>query len=143
MTVALILAGKDPEVVTTRPHRTLHEVAALLSERGIGAAIVSDDAGEVLGIVSERDIVRAIGRHGGSVLDDAVSRHMTRKVVTTGPGEAVDHVMDMMTSGRFRHVPVMENNRLVGVVSIGDVVKFRLDSIEWEYRAMRDYIATA
>lgn len=143
MTVAMILAGKSRDVVTTQPHRTLQQAAALLAERGIGAAIVADGAGAVMGIISERDIVRAIGRHGAAVLDDPISKHMTSKVVTTEPGEAVDHVMDMMTSGRFRHVPVMDHNRLVGVVSIGDVVKFRLDSIEWEYRAMRDYIATA
>jgi CBS domain-containing protein len=143
MTVALILASKGREVIMTQPHRTLKEAAALLAEKGIGAAIVTDGAGAVVGIVSERDIVRAVGRHGGSVLDEPVSKHMTGKVVTTEPGEAVDHVMDVMTSGRFRHLPVMENNRLVGIVSIGDIVKFRLDSIEWEYRAMRDYIATA
>lgn len=143
MTVALILAGKSREVIITQPHRTLQEAAALLAEKGIGAAIVADAAGEVVGIISERDIVRSVGRFGGSALNEPVSKHMTSKVVITNPGEAVDHVMDMMTSGRFRHLPVVENNRLVGVVSIGDVVKFRLNSIEWEYRAMRDYIATA
>jgi CBS domain-containing protein len=143
MTVALILATKGHDVTTIQPHRTLQEVAALLADKGIGAAIVSDGSGEVLGIVSERDIVRAIGRHGDAVLNDAVSRHMTTKVNSTDPNDPIDHVMEMMTSGRFRHMPVMDKGRLVGVVSIGDVVKHRLESIESEHRAMRDYIATA
>jgi CBS domain-containing protein len=146
MTVALILASKGHDVVMIQPHRTLREAAALLADKGIGAAIVSggvDGAGEVLGMISERDIVRAIGRHGAGVLMEAVSKHMTSKVVTTVPGEPVDHIMELMTNGRFRHVPVVENSRLVGVISVGDVVKFRLDSMESDQRAMRDYIATA
>jgi CBS domain-containing protein len=143
MTVALILATKDPDVITIMPHRTLQEAALLLAEKRIGAAIVSDGAGEVLGIISERDIVCAVGRQGGGVLGDAVSAHMTSKVVTTEPGEAVDHVMELMTNARFRHLPVIEHHRLVGIVSIGDVVKYRLDSMESDSRAMRDYIATA
>lgn len=105
--------------------------------------IVSDGSGAVLGIISERDIVRAVGRTGKSALLEPVSKHMTSKVISTNPGDAVDHVMEMMTSGRFRHMPVMEQGRLVGVVSIGDVVKHRLESMENEHRAMREYIATA
>jgi CBS domain-containing protein len=143
MTVALILASKGHDVVMIQPHRTLREAAALLADKGIGAAIVSGGDGEVLGIISERDIVHAIGRHGDSVLNDAVSKHMTSKVGTTEPREPVDHIMELMTNSRFRHVPVIEDGRLVGIISIGDVVKFRLDSMETEQRAMRDYIATA
>jgi CBS domain-containing protein len=143
MTVALVLAGKSPDVVTIQPHRTLQEASALLADKGIGAAIVSDGAGDVLGIVSERDIVRAVARNGGAALGDAVSSHMTTKLETTEPGEAVDHVMEIMTRGRFRHLPVMEHHRLVGVVSIGDVVKYRIESMQTEHDAMRDYIATA
>ena len=143
MTVALILALKGHDVTTIQPHRTLQEVTALLADKGIGAAIVVDGAGQVLGILSERDVVRAIGRHGDKVLNDAVSKHMTSKVITTDPNDPVDHVMEMMTSGRFRHMPVMDGGRLVGVVSIGDVVKHRLELIESEHRALRDYIATA
>jgi CBS domain-containing protein len=143
MTVAQILAGKSPEVVTMPPHRSLQEATALLAERGIGAVIITGAAGDVVGIISERDIVRAIARDGGKVLHESLSRHMTGEVVTTELGESVDHVMETMTHGRFRHLPVIENRRLVGVVSIGDIVKFRLESMETEYRAMRDYIATA
>jgi CBS domain-containing protein len=143
MTVALILASKGRDVATTQPHRTLQEIATVLAEKGIGAVIVTGGDGEVLGILSERDIVRAVGRHGADVLQDSVSKHMTSKVVTTTMDEAIDNVMEIMTAGRFRHVPVIHNGRLAGVVSIGDVVKHRLALMESEHRALRDYIATA
>ena len=143
MTVALILAGKSPDVITIQPHNTLHEASALLAEKGIGAAIVTDGAGHVVGVVSERDIVRAIARSGCDALKDPVSTHMTSEVETTEPVEVVDKVMEMMTRGRFRHLPVIDNHRLVGVVSIGDIVKYRLESMQSEYNAMRDYITTA
>ncbi len=143
MTVAIILAAKGNDVTTTQPHRTLQEVAGILADRGIGAAIVTGGNGEVLGIISERDIVRAIGRQGDKVLGDAVSKHMTSKVVTITPDEPIEQVMEAMTAHRFRHLPVIHNGRLAGVVSIGDVVKHRLESIETEHRALREYIATA
>jgi CBS domain-containing protein len=143
MTVALILDEKGRDVATTQPHRTLLEIATVLAEKGIGAVIVTGGDGEVLGILSERDIVRAIGRHGVQVLQDSVSKHMTSKVVTTTLHDAIDNVMEIMTTERFRHVPVMHNGRLAGVVSIGDVVKHRLALMESEHRALRDYIATA
>jgi CBS domain-containing protein len=143
MTVALILAAKGNDVTTTQPHRTLLEIAGVLAEKGIGAVIVSGGDGEVLGILSERDIVRAVGRHGVGVLQDAVSKHMTSKVVTARMDDAIDHVMETMTAGRFRHLPVISNSRLVGVVSIGDVVKHRIALIESEHRALREYIASA
>jgi CBS domain-containing protein len=130
-------------VTTTQPHRTLQEMATVLAEKGIGALIVTGVDGEVLGVLSERDIVRAIGRHGVGVLQDAVSKHMTSKVETTTMDEAIDTVMEMMTAGRFRHIPVIDHGRLAGVVSIGDVVKHRLELMESEHRALRDYIATA
>ncbi len=143
MTVAVILAAKGNDVTTTQPHRTLQEIAAILAERGIGAVIITGGDGEVLGILSERDIVRAIGRNGVGVMEDAVSKHMTTKVVTASMEDAIDHVMEQMTAGRFRHLPVVHNGRLSGVVSIGDVVKHRLELIESEHRALREYIATA
>lgn len=143
MTVALILAAKGNDVTTTQPHRTLLEVAAILAERGIGAVIVTGGDGEVLGILSERDIVRAVGRQGVGALQESVSKFMTSKVVTTRMDQSIDHVMEQMTAGRFRHLPVIDKGRLVGVVSIGDVVKHRLESIESEHRALREYIATA
>ncbi len=143
MTVALILAAKGNDVTTTQPHRTLQEVAAILAERGIGAVMVTGGDGEVLGILSERDIVRSVGRHGVDVLQEPVSKHMTSRVVTASMDDSIDQVMEQMTSGRFRHLPVIKAGRLVGVVSIGDVVKHRLELIESEHRALRDYIASA
>jgi CBS domain-containing protein len=143
MTVARILAGKGRSVVTVQPHRSLAEAAALLVERHIGALVVADADQAVLGIISERDIVRATVRHGASALENPVSRHMTAKVVTCTPEAALEELMETMTEGRFRHLPVMEDGRLVGIVSIGDVVKHRIAAVEAEHQAMREYIATA
>jgi CBS domain-containing protein len=143
MTVARILAAKGRDVLTTQPHRTLTEVAAILTARNIGAAVVADAQGRILGMLSERDILRAVGKDGANVLNDAVSKHMTASVVTTREDESVDMTMEKMTTGRFRHLPVVVDERLVGIVSIGDVVKYRLEQLEHEHQAMRDYIATA
>ncbi|KMO40630.1 inosine-5-monophosphate dehydrogenase [Methylobacterium tarhaniae] len=143
MTVARILSQKGRTVVTVQPHRTLAEAAALLTEKGIGALVVSDAGQTVLGMLSERDIIRAVVRGGGAALDAPVSRHMTAKVVSCTRTAAIDEVMELMTDGRFRHVPVVEDGRLVGLVSIGDVVKHRIESVEAEHRALREYIATA
>ncbi|MGO4869510.1 MAG: CBS domain-containing protein [Roseiarcus sp.] len=143
MDVARILSEKGRDVLTTQPHRTVKEVAALLAARGVGAAVVSDDAIGVLGIVSERDIVRAIGRGSASVLEEPVSRHMTAKVSTVTEDTSIDLVMEIMTNQRFRHLPVVENGRLVGIVSIGDVVKRHVDAIDSERHALREYIASA
>jgi CBS domain-containing protein len=143
MTVARILAAKGKDVVTTQPHRTLAEAAALLMTKNIGAAVVVDAQGRVLGIVWERDIVHAIGKSGAAALTDAVSKHMTTAVVTAHEDESVDTTMEKMTVRRCRHLPVVAGERLVGIVSIGDVVKYRLDQLEHEHRAMREYIATA
>jgi CBS domain-containing protein len=96
-----------------------------------------------LGILSERDIVRAIGQKGALALNDAVSQHMTAKVITTADEETVYETLEKMNAGRFRHLPVVNNGRLAGIVSIGDVVKYRLNEMEHEHIAMREYIATA
>ncbi len=143
MTVARILAMKGTEVVTAQPHRTLREVAELLASRDIGAIVVADIQGSVLGILSERDIVRAIGRKGSDALSDSVSMHMTTKVVTTTLDETVHATMEMMNQGRFRHLPVIHEGKLGGILSIGDVIKYRLAEMEHEHSAMREYIATA
>ena len=143
MTVARILSQKGRTVVTVQPHRTLAEAAALLTEKGIGALVVSDAGQTVLGILSERDIIRAVVRGGGAALEAPVYRHMTAKVICCSRASAVDEVMELMTDGRFRHVPVVEDGRLVGLVSIGDVVTHRIESVEAEHQAMREYIATA
>jgi CBS domain-containing protein len=143
MSVAQILKGKGRDVVTTQPHRTLMEAAQLLGEKGIGALVVSDASRSVLGILSERDIIRAVARNGPGALEQAVSKYMTAKVFTVSEDTPVDTVMETMTNGRFRHVPVTADGQLIGLVSIGDVVKHHVNEIENEHRALRDYIATA
>jgi CBS domain-containing protein len=143
MTVARILAVKGRDVFTTQPHRTLQETAGLLASRKIGAVVVTGADDSVLGIISERDIVRAVAERGAAALDDAVSRHMTSDVFTATVGASINDIMERMTRSRFRHVPVVENERLAGLVSIGDLVKHRIAEIETEHRALRDYIATA
>jgi len=143
MTVARILSEKGREVFTTQPHRTLKEVIDLLAAKGVGAVVVADASMSVLGILSERDVVRVISQHGAAALGDQVSRYMTPKVTTVKLDDTVDHVMQTMTEGRFRHVPVVEDGRLIGIVSIGDVVKRHVNMIESERKALREYITTA
>ena len=142
MTVARILSGKGRDVITTQPHRTLREAAQILADKGIGAIVVTSADGSVLGILSERDIVRAIGRAGADGLQDPVSRHMTARVVTATEEASVLSLMGQMTEGRFRHVPIVRMGKLTGLISIGDVVKYRIAEIETEHRAMQDYITT-
>jgi CBS domain-containing protein len=143
MTVARILSEKGREVYTTQPHHTLREVVDLLADKGVGAVVVADASMSVLGILSERDVVRVLARHGAAALDDPVSRHMTPKVTTVTRADTIDHVMQTMTQGRFRHVPVVEDGRLIGIVSIGDVVKRHVSAIDGERQALREYIAAA
>ena len=143
MTVARILAAKGGDVVTIQPHRTIAEASRLLADRRIGAVVVAGADGEPRGIISERDIVRAVADHGAAALDAPVTRHMTSRLITSSRHETVGHVMRLMTEGRFRHVPVVEGGRLVGIISIGDVVKTHIEEIETEHRALREYIATA
>ncbi|WP_089174845.1 CBS domain-containing protein [Bosea sp. AS-1] len=143
MNVEQLLSDKGREVISVQPHRTLAEAVRVLSERRIGALVVMGADGALVGILSERDIIRALGAEGGGALESAVSRVMTAKVVTCRPQTSVDELMEIMTTGRFRHVPVVENGRVTGIVSIGDVVKHRVAAIEAESKAMRDYIAMA
>ena len=143
MNVEHILSEKGREVVTIGPDLTLKEAARILSDKRIGALVVSDSAHPVLGILSERDIVRAVAATGAAALDEPVSRHMTQKVVTYTSRSAINDLMETMTTGKFRHVPIVENGKLIGIVSIGDIVKFRVAEIESESRALREYIATA
>jgi CBS domain-containing protein len=143
MNVARILREKGRDVLIAKPDRSLGEAAAQLTARGVGAVVVSDDATSVLGILSERDIVRAVASRGASALGDPVSRHMTTEVTTVGEDATIEDAMAMMTEGRFRHLPVVENGRLVGIVSIGDVVKRHVEAIDGERRVLREYIASA
>lgn len=143
ITVATILTLKGNSVITIAPHRTLREAIEVLAERGVGALVVTGVDGALLGIVSERDLVRELAKDGARMLDNTVARIMTSQVKTCTPFDTVDDVMEMMTAGRFRHVPVMESGKLAGLVSIGDVVKHQLAAFASEHQAMRDYIATA
>jgi CBS domain-containing protein len=143
MTVKAILASKGTAVITIEPTARLRDAAKLLSEHRIGAALVLGADNRIVGIVSERDIVRALADLGGTALDEHVGLVMTRKVATCNQAETVRSIMERMTAGRFRHVPVVESSRLIGIVSIGDVVKHRLGQLEQESTALHEYIQTA
>ena len=143
MTVSVILAHKGRDVVTIDPAESLARAVTLLAEKRIGAAIVLGADRRIAGIISERDVVRALAARGAAVLDEPISGTMTRKVVTCNENETVASIMERMTAGKFRHVPVVDQGRLVGLVSIGDVVKHRVHEMESDSVAMRDYIMTA
>ena len=143
MTVARILAEKGRCVVTTRPHRTLHEIAEELARHRIGALVVVDANDEILGLICERDIVAAIAHNGPNALFDSVAIHMTANPRVAREEDTIDATMETMTMERRRHLPVLSGGRLCGLVSIGDVVKYRIQAIEFEHKALRDYIATA
>ena len=140
MTLALILQAKGRDVVTASPNQTLRETAETLDRRNIGAIIVVDADEKVCGIVSERDIIRAVARNNLLVLDDPVSVHMTSRVETASEETSVLEAMERMTAGRFRHLPVTKGSRLKGVVSIGDLVKYRISEMEHDNKAMLEYI---
>jgi CBS domain-containing protein len=143
MTVKAILAAKGGDVVTVEPTANLAAAAGMLAEHRIGALVIVGADRRVVGILSERDIVRALAEQGAAALDRPVSEAMTRKVVTCRESETVAGIMEQMTEGKFRHLPVVDQGRLIGIVSIGDVVKRRLNEIERESAALRDYIQTA
>ena len=143
MTVSIILAGKGRDVVIIEPSASLGEAVDLLAEKRIGAALILGADRRIAGIISERDIVRALAERGAAVLDEPVGGTMTRKVETCNESETVSNIMERMTAGKFRHMPVVDQGRLVGVVSIGDIIKHRLHEMERESVAMRDYIMTA
>jgi CBS domain-containing protein len=141
MNVAAILKYKGRAVTTAPPGVTLLEVSKRLAQRRIGAIVVVDARGELVGIVSERDIIRALSESGPDCLERSVGDIMTRKVMTCQETDTLDELMAMMTQRRFRHLPVVTDGELVGIVSIGDVVKHHVAEIEMEATAMRDYIA--
>lgn len=143
MTVETILGEKGRDIVTLGPAHTLREAVQIMSRHRIGAIVVVDEGRAVQGIVSERDVVRALAEAGPDVLDEPVGRRMTTDVVTCSQTAGVPELMGLMTEGKFRHVPVVEGGHLVGIVSIGDIVKHRLAEVEAEHNAMRDYITTA
>ena len=141
MNVNSILQTKGDRVVTARSDWAVSELARTLRTEGIGALVVSDDDRQIAGIVSERDIVRCLAERGAAALDCRVGEIMKSDVITTSPDEAIEDVMAKMTSHRIRHLPVLDNGKLCGIISIGDVVKHRLEALESETQAMRHYIA--
>jgi CBS domain-containing protein len=143
MNVKHILSQKGVDVLTLEPNATLADAMDILAKRRIGALVITGADRRIVGIISERDIVRAIAEHGTGTLQSPVSEMMTRKVVTCGQNETIAEIMSRMTAGKFRHVPVVEQGRLIGIVSIGDIVKARLEELEQEHDALRDYIRTA
>jgi CBS domain-containing protein len=142
MTVRAILDSKGHQIESVDPEAKLSAAIKILSERKIGAVLVMSK-GHIDGILSERDIVRVLGERGAKVLDEPVSAVMTRKVVSCRQSDTVAAIMEMMTLGKFRHLPVIEEATVVGLISIGDVVKWRVKEYEMEQEALREYIKTA
>ena len=143
MTVKTILAAKGNNVVTIEPNTNVAAAAKLLAERSIGALVVTGPDRRVIGILSERDILRVVAANGAAAFDVPLTDIMTRKVVTCSPSDKIGSIMESMTEGKFRHVPVLDQGKLVGIVSIGDLVKHRLQEMEHEHTALCDYIQTA
>lgn len=143
MQVKSILATKGNEVATASPDAPLMNIMEQLSERNIGAIVVTDGKRKVVGIISERDVVRAMARHGVSVVDQPVSNFMTSSVITCADEDSTHDLMTKMTSGRFRHLPVVADGKLSGIISIGDVVKARINEVQREAEALRDYISSS
>jgi CBS domain-containing protein len=145
MNVKAILAAKKQggDTIGIEPTANLAAAAKLLVKHHIGALVIRGAGGRLSGILSERDIVRALSAQGAAALDSPVGQTMTRDVETCGEDDSCASIMERMTIGKFRHMPVMRNGKLVGLISIGDVVKQRVDEVERESEAMRDYIRTA
>jgi len=142
MNVASILKGKGVNIITATADDTIATIAGTLSDNRIGAVLVVDAARTVLGVISERDIVRGLAQDGGACLTKKAQDLMTSNVITCSPSDTIDQVTSLMTTKRIRHLPVIDKDGLVGFISIGDVVKRRMDEVEREAAAMRDYIAT-
>ncbi len=139
MTVAWILKEKGRNVVSALPSASVNDIVTLLAKNRIGAVVIADELHRVLGIISERDIVRILATQGSAALSEPVSEHMTRPVITCAEHHSLDWLMEEMTSRRFRHIPVTDQSRLSGIVSIGDVVKFKLAAAVSEAEQMRQY----
>jgi len=138
--ISSLLEQKGASVVTIAKEATVAEAVKALERNGIGALVVSDDGSRIDGILSERDVVRALGHHGGDLLDHPVHTIMTANVVTCAPDNDVESLMSAMTDNRVRHVPVVVDGKLVGLVSIGDVVKSRIGELEKDRKELEEYI---
>jgi CBS domain-containing protein len=143
MTVNAILAAKGGDVCTIDPTTNVAAAVRMLADHRIGSLVVTGADRRVIGIVSERDVVQCVAVHGSAALDLPLTEVMTRKVETCSATDTISSIMGRMTAGKFRHVPVVEQGRLAGIVSIGDVVKHRLQEMEQEHEALKDYIQTA
>jgi CBS domain-containing protein len=140
MLIAQILAGKGSDVIATRPEAAIAEVARVLKQKRIGALVVTDADGQLCGIISERDLARGLADHGAGLLEMKVAELMTAEVVTCTPDDGLEKLMQTMTERRFRHLPVVREGELIGIISIGDVVKHRLQELEAETHMLHDYI---
>ncbi len=143
MLVSQILGGKGRDVITAKASVRVSEIAKTLSEKRIGAVVITDADGRIEGIVSERDVVRHLGKEGAKILDLPAAAIMTKEVRTCRENDSEAALMSIMTANRIRHLPVVANNKLIGMISIGDVVKHRIESIEREAEDMKAYIASA
>ncbi len=142
MTVAHILKQKGGGIIAVTEDQTILEVLNVLAENRIGAVMVLTDKGKIAGVLSERDIVRALPSAGGKLRDQKVSSIMTNKVITCADSDSIETVMGVMTENRIRHLPVMSGGKLVGVISIGDVVKQRIAETQQEAEALKQYIVS-
>jgi CBS domain-containing protein len=142
MNVAQILKAKGRAVTTARPDATLLDISSKLAAKRIGAIVIVGGNGRVAGIISERDVIRTLAERGESALKASVSEVMTRNVISCRENTTLEELMELMTQGRFRHMPVLEDGALVGIISIGDVVKHHIAEVEMEVSAMRGYLAT-
>ncbi len=141
MSVAQILQVKGSDVITARPEVAILDIAKILAEKKIGAVLVTAQDGALAGIISERDVVRALAEHGTKLGKVKVSDFMTRELITCSPDATLDQIMSLMTQGRVRHLPVLQNGKLCGLISIGDVVKRRIAEVEFEAEEMKRYIS--
>ena len=142
MSVSEILASKGHTIISAKPEDTLVHVAEILAEHKIGAVLVLDKNQEICGITSERDIVRLVAKQGADALEKPVSDCMTNKVIYCEESDSINAAMEKMTSGRFRHLPVMKDGKLAGLISIGDVVKRKIEEIERDSEELKRYIAS-
>jgi CBS domain-containing protein len=143
MTVSAILAHKGGSIVSVHPAATIVEVTHVLAEHRIGAVLVCNERGDLMGVLSERDIVAALAADGASALDHSAEEMMTRHVTTASVRTTIAEAMQMMTNGRFRHLPIIDKGRLIGLVSIGDVVKARMSQQEQEVDSLKAYVTGA
>ncbi|MCH9809345.1 MAG: CBS domain-containing protein [Alphaproteobacteria bacterium] len=142
MNVASLLKAKGRAVATASADQTLLDIASALAHKKIGAIVILGESGDVAGIISERDLVKAIATGGAAMLERPVGEAMTRDVISCSEDQTMEELMEIMTKGRFRHVPVYSDGKLSGIISIGDVVKNHIAEVEMEVSAMRDYLAT-